>query len=122
MAVVLANRSQFVFAGATYTATSVSISAPTPEVINMTSASDPLRTIKIVPTGDYTSPGSIEVECLGFSDPTALIGVIGQATLSTRAGAISRNVLCESASVQAEVGALLRLRFSLTPTDYVPPS
>lgn len=120
MGVVLSNRSQFVFAGQTYTATSVSITAPTPEVVNMTSLTDPIRAQMLVPTGDYTSPGRIEVECFGFSDPKNMIGMIGTALLTTRAGTISRTVVCDSADVNAQVGALLRLRFSLTPTDYVP--
>jgi hypothetical protein len=120
MAVVLANRAQFVFAGEVYTATGVSVTAPTPEVVNMTSFDAAIRNQIQVPTGDYTAPGRIEVECFGFRDPKDMVGAVGMATLTTRAGSITRRVICDSADVSAQVGELLRLRFSLTPTDYVP--
>lgn len=115
---MLANQSAFTFGGAAYTATSVAVEAPTPEIVNMTAVGDGVGTIKMVPTGAYTSPGRINVECLGFADPISLVGSTGDAVLSTSGTTITKRVVCESASVEARVGDLLRLRFSLMPTDY----
>lgn len=114
----LANRSSFSFRGSAYTATSVSVDAATPEIVNMTAVGDPVGAMKMVPTGAYTSPGRISVECLGFADPIGLVGTTGDAVLSTSGTTITKRVVCESASVEARVGDLLRLRFSLMPTDY----
>ena len=116
----LAHTATFSFVGTTYFATSVSVEAPQPEIVDMTSFSDPATSIVMVPTGAYTSPGRISVECWGFQDPKSLVGVVGQAQFITRLATITRNVVCDSASTEGQVGSLLRLRFTLMPTDYTP--
>lgn len=118
MALSLANRSQFAFKGATYAATSVSVESPQPEIVNMTSAGDPKKTMNFVATGDYVSPGRIAVEAFGFVDPTTLVGQSGVATFTTRAGTFSGKAVCESAGVEGRVAEILRVRFSLLLTDY----
>lgn len=113
----LANRSQFTFAGVKFLATSVSVQGPSPEIADMSTFDSNL--VKLVPTGSYTSPGRIDVECLGFVDPLSIIGETGEVVFTTPAGAIARNVICESASSDAQVGDVLRMRMSFVPTDYV---
>lgn len=120
MARALANQSTFSFAGQTYFATSVSVEAPTPEIVNMTPIDAPVGTIRMVPTGDFTAPGRIEVQCLGFNDPKNLVGVVGSAVFQTPLGSVTKNAVCDAASTEGQVGSLLQLRFSLMPTDYYP--
>lgn len=118
MAIALAQNSTFSFKGTAYTVTSVSVEAPTPEVVNMTAIDDGVSQMVMVPTGALTAPGQISVECLGFSDPAALVGELGSAVFTTPQGTITRNAVCNSASVDARTGDVLRVRFTLTPTDY----
>lgn len=120
MAISLAQNSTFSFGGTTYTVTSVTVDAPQPEIVNMTAVNDPVGTIRMVPTGAYSSPGRISVEGFGFSDPKDLIGVIGSAVFSTPGGSVTRNAICDSATVDAQVGQVLRIRMTLMPTDYTP--
>lgn len=119
MPIALAQKSVFSFKGTPYTVTSVSVEAPQPEVVNMTSIGDTVRCLIMVPTGDLTSPGSINVECLGFDDPSTMVGLMGQAIFSTTQRTITHTAICSSASVDARTGDVLRVRFTLTPTDYV---
>lgn len=118
MSRTLANRSTFTFNGSEYLATSVTVEAPQPEIVNMTAHDAPGKNVVMVATGAYTSPGSIEVEAFGMMDPVSLIGVNGQATFKTPSGSVTRQCVCSAASVSGQVGDLLRVRFSLTPTDY----
>lgn len=112
--------STFTFNGEVFTATSVSVEAPTAEIVDMTPPTAPLGFRVLVPTGDATSTGKIDVEGFGFADPKAYVAVVGQAVFSTPAGSISRQVVCDSASVTGQVGDLFRFRISFIPTDYYP--
>jgi hypothetical protein len=118
MSARLANRSQFSFNGTTYAATSVSVEAPQPEIVDMTSLGSPLGDPRMVPTGDVTAPGRISVEAFGFANPASLVGTIGLATFTTPLGSVSKRAICDSASVEGQVADLLRVRFSLTMTSY----
>lgn len=118
MPIALSNTASFSFKGTSYTVTNVSVEAPTPEVVNMTSSTDPAGVLVMVPTGAYTAPGKITVECLGCSDPAGLVGQMGTAVFTTSLATISKNVVCDSASTEGRVGDLLRLRFSLMLTNY----
>jgi hypothetical protein len=115
----LSHNSTFSFAGATYDVTSVSVEAPTAEIVDMTPNNAPVQQKLLVATGAYTDTGSIDVEAFGFTDPKNLIGVAGQAVFATPLGTVTRIVICESASAEGRVGELLRLRFKLKPTDFV---
>lgn len=84
----------------------------------MTPSGAPVGEKYLVPTGAYTDTGSIEVEALGFADPKNLIGLRGAAVFATPLGSVTRSVICESASADGRVGDVLRLRFTLKPTDY----
>lgn len=104
--------------GTIFDVTAVSVQAATPEVVDMTPITAPASQKLLVPTGAFTDTGTIEVEALGFGDPAKLTGQIGSATFTTPLGSVTRNVVCESASAEGRVGDVLRLRFTLKPTDY----
>ena len=114
----LANQSSFSFSGVTYTVTSVSVEAPSPEIVNMTSPTDAAGKMMMVKTGDYTSPGRISVEGFGANDPMGLVNLTGMAVFSTPLGAISRYCILDSARTEGRVGDVLRVSFTLTPTDF----
>jgi hypothetical protein len=114
----LSHQSTFTFMGGTYDVTSVSVQGPTPEVVDMTPHNAPASQRILVPTGAYTDTGSIDVEALGFADPKNLTGLQGEAVFTTPLGSVTRIVICESASAEGRVGDVLRLRFTLKPTDY----
>jgi len=114
----LSQNSTFSFAGGVYDVTSVAVQGPTPEIVDMTPGGAPVGQKWYLASGAYTDTGSIDVEAYGFADPINLIGVAGQAVFTTPLGSVARNVICESASVEGRVGELLRLRFTLKPTDY----
>lgn len=114
----LANFSRFTFKGDVFTVTSIAAQAPAPELADMTAINAPVAEKRLVPTGAYSSPGELAVECLGFTDPKNLVGQVGQAEIQTSIVTFTRNVVCSAASVEARTGDLLRLRLTLTPTDY----
>lgn len=118
MARALAHQSTFSFAGQSFFATSVSVEAASPEVVNMTPHDAATNLIVNVPTGAYLSPGAVQVEAFGMVDPAVLAGVTANAVFSTPLGSVTRRCICTAASVTGRVGDLLRINFSLTPTDY----
>ena len=116
----LSQGTSFSFRGAGYTVTSVSVDGPQPEIVNMSGVNAASGSMIMVPTGAYTNPGRISVEGFGFFDPLALVGTVGQATFTTPGGTITRQAVCDSASVDARLGQLLSVRITLMPTDYYP--
>ena len=117
---ISAQGSTFTYRGEVFTATSVSVEAPTPEIVDMTPPNAPVGYRVLVPTGDATSTGKIDVEGIGFADPKDYVATVGQAQFQTPAGTINRQVICDSASVTGQVGDLFRFRISFIPTDYYP--
>lgn len=115
-----AQGSTFSYGGIVFNATSVSVESPTPEIVDMTTPSAPLGVKVLVPTGDATSTGKIEVEAIptALVDPALLAGTFGQIEFSSPSGSITRNVICESASVTGQVGDLFRLRMTFVPTYF----
>jgi hypothetical protein len=112
--------STFTFKGIVFTATSVSVEAPTPEIVDMTPPSAAVGTKVLVPTGDITSTGKIEVDGIGFDDPNIYVTEVGEARFATPLGTITRQVVCDSCSVTAQVGDFFRFRISFIPTEYYP--
>lgn len=108
----------FTFNSLAWEVTAISVEGPTPEIVNMTSSTDPAPTMRMVPTGDATSPGRITIDALGETNPNDLVGVRAAAVFTTPRGSISRTCICDSASVEATAGSLFRVRFTLMPTDY----
>lgn len=116
-----AQGSTFTFRGAVFTATSVTVEAPDAEIVDMTPATAPNGFRVLVPTGDLGgSTGRIEVEGIGFDDPYFYVAQVGLVQFATPYGTISRQVVCDSCSVSAQVGDFFRFRISFVPTDYYP--
>ena len=122
MAGVTAHGATFIFsaAGASVsgTITGISVEMPTAEVTDMSSISDSGSKMVIVPTGAWTG-GTITVDFLTVNqDPQAAVRAAGRLSFTSAGYSISRSVICESASVDARAGELIRgsLRFRMT--DY----
>ena len=87
----------------------------------MASAVDPVGTIGIVPTGEW-SGGSISVDYIHAgplqADPQTLVRQTGPLFFSSPGYSVGRNVLLESATTEATAGDIVRgtLRFRIT--DY----
>lgn len=110
--------STFSFNGSAFTVTNVSVKAPTPEIANVTGINDPLGKMYLVPTGDFTSPGTVDIEAFSFQDPKSLVGILGSLAFSTPAGSVTYSAICTGAEAEARVGDALRCRLSFTITDY----
>jgi len=100
------------------TITGISVEMPTAEVTDMSSTNHSGSQMVIVPTGAW-SGGTITVDFLTVnSDPQAAVRAVGQLSFTSAGYSIGRRVICESASVDARAGELVRgtLRFRMT--DY----
>ena len=86
----------------------ISVEMPTAEVTNMTAAEDGLGYTFMVPTGEWAG-GTITVDFLTFSaDPQTFVKKVGNLTFTSAGYTVSRRVVCESASVSAQSGELVR--------------
>jgi hypothetical protein len=87
----------------------------------MTSATDPLGTISVAPTGDW-SGGSISVDYIHAgplqADPQSLVRSRGSLRFVSPNYSVLRNAILESATTEARTGDIVRgtLRFRMT--DY----
>lgn len=118
MAGATAHGATFSFLGAMATITGISVEMPTAETTDMTPASSNAAQQVIVPTGAW-SGGTITVDFLNLNvDPQVLVRSVGQLSFGSAGYSVSRRVVCESASVSAQAGELVRgsLRFRMT--DY----
>jgi hypothetical protein len=81
----------------------------------MTAATDSLGYQYLVPTGEW-SGGTITIDFLSATDPQPLVRKVGQLSFSSTNFRISRRVICESASIGAQTGELVRgsLKFAFT--------
>lgn len=101
----------------------LSITYPTPDVVDMTSGSAAVGIKAMYPTGDTKTPGKIKVDwqvdaVSGTDDPQYLIGKIGSVAFESTGWSIKRNVYVESASVDARNGNVVRGTISFVMTDY----
>jgi hypothetical protein len=118
MAGATAHGATFSFLGFSGRLTGISVEMPTAEITNMTSAGNGRGFMVMVPTGD-SSGGTITVDFLTINtDPWSFVKKAGVLTFRSAGYSISRRVVCESASVSAQSGELVRgsLRFLIT--DY----
>lgn len=121
MAGVSAQGGTFTFQGVQAIVTGISVETPVAEVIDMASATDPVGTIGIVPTGEW-SGGSISVDYVHAGplqvDPQTLVRQAGQLFFGSPGYSVGRNVVLESATTEARAGDIVRgtLRFRMT--DY----
>lgn len=121
----------FVASGATFTfvgalgqfgafVTSLSVSSPEAEIVDMTRANDPVGRVVLVPTGALVG-GSVDVEYIaspGGADPDVFVCTNGTLTFAANGLTVSRGAILASSQRQASVGDIVRgsLRFVLT--DY----
>jgi len=118
MAGATAQGATFSFLGFSGRLTGISVEMPTAEVTNMTAAEDGLGYTFIVPTGEW-SGGTITVDFLTFNaDPQSFVRKVGSLTFTSAGYTVSRRVVCESASVSAQAGELVRGSFKFLMTDY----
>jgi hypothetical protein len=97
----------------------VSVELPTAEVTNMTAAGDSLGYTFMVPTGEQ-SGGTITVEFLVWdTDLWSFVKKVGDLSFTSAGYSISRRVICESASVNAQAGELVRGSARFLITDYL---
>ena len=104
--------------------TGISVETPTAVVADMTAVGDQAGYMVMVPTGDWVG-GTIAVDFVSFGDPQGIVRQTGVLTLTTAAPAgstpalsISRRALCQSASVAAQVGEIVRGSLKFLMTDY----
>jgi hypothetical protein len=118
MAGATAQGATFSFLSFSGTLLGISVEMPTAEVVNMTGMQDSTGTIAMVPTGDW-SGGTITVDFLTFNaDPQSYVKKVGGLSFSSGGYSVSRRVVCESASVSAQTGELVRGSFRFQMTDY----
>jgi len=121
MAGVSAQGATFTFRVIRAIVSGISVETPTAEVTDMASAVDPVGTLRIVPTGEW-SGGSVSVDYIHAgplqADPQTLVRKTGQLLFQSPGYSIGRNVILESATTEATVGDIVRgtLRFRMT--DY----
>ncbi len=100
--------------------TSLTVQAPEAELTDITASTALLGANVIAPTGD-TSPGTVSLDFVAtsfLSNPQELIGTYGNLTLSSPNYGVSRQVVCQSASITASTGDAVRGSISFTITDY----
>lgn len=99
--------------------TGLQVEHPTAETVNMTGTNDPVGTFRLVPTGEKKG-GSISVDFMhnGTYDVATLIGTYGSLTFSSTAYSVSKNVICETASMEARTGEVVRGTLKFLLTDY----
>lgn len=109
----------FSFAGISATVVGLSVETPTAEVVDMTPHNAPAGQNVLVPTGHWTG-GSISVDFLytGSVDPQTLVRRSGQLIFRSTAYSVTRQVVLESASVEARVGEVVRGTLRFLMTDY----
>jgi hypothetical protein len=99
--------------------TGLQVEHPTAETVNMTGTNDPVGTFRLVPTGEKRG-GSITVDFMhnGTFDVATLIGTYGSLTFSSTAYSVSKSVICETASMEARTGEVVRGTLKFLLTDY----
>lgn len=123
MAGVSAHGATFTFLGVQAIVTGISVETPAAEVIDMASAADPVGTIGMVPTGEW-SGGTISVDYIHAgplqTDPQSVVRQVGQLVFASPGYTVVRNAILESATTEARTGEIVRgtLRFRMT--DYYP--
>jgi hypothetical protein len=119
MAGVTAQGASFSYNGFRGSVSGISIETPSAEVTDMAAIGDGNGIQKLVPTGGLTG-GTITVDFLtSGGDPQGLVRSVGQLSFSSAGYSVARRVLCESASVTAQAGELVRGSIRFRITDYM---
>jgi hypothetical protein len=113
----VAQGATFSFPGISGKPTRVTVESQTPEIVNMTAASDGADKNVLVPTGVKTG-GSVTVEFFSSGDPTTSIGTLGQLRFTSDGFSASKQVILESVSVSAQAGDVVKGTAKFLFTDY----
>jgi hypothetical protein len=118
MAGFTAHGARVTFLGFAGDVTGISVETPKAQVTDMTAVGDGLGHNVMVPTGEW-SGGTITVDFLTVNfDPQAFVKLTGQLTFASPGYTVSRRVICESASIGAQAGELVRGSLKFLMTDY----
>jgi hypothetical protein len=101
----------FTFPGFTAHYTSISVEEPEAEVVDMTKIDDPVKTRRMVATGDVISPATVRVDYIRLSGtpaPLAISGLSGQLVISHPNISVSKKAVLQSATSEMAVGEFLR--------------
>lgn len=118
MAGFTAQGATFTYSGFSGKVSGISVESPTAEVTDMTAMQNAVGYSVMVPTGEWAG-GTITVDFISDGkDPQSLVKTTGQLVFSSAGLSITRRVVCQSASIAAQVGEIVRgsLRFLIT--DY----
>ena len=107
----------FTFPGISAVYTSIQVDEPEPEIVDMTSPSDPLGVRRMMDTGDMKSPGRVTVDYLrerASRAPLRLSGSYGVLTLShpQEGSLLQVGAIVESATTEVSAGDLVRGRIT----------
>ena len=122
MAGLTAHGATFTFLDFAGDVTGISVESPVAELTDMTSAGHPARFIVMQPTG-AVSGGSITVDFLaktGAAIPSSLVRRVGPLAFRSPQFNYGVNAVCESASISAQAGDLIKGSLRFRPTDYYP--
>lgn len=118
MAGATAHGATFSYRGFTGKISGISVEMPTAEVTDMTAMQDGVGYSYMVPTGEWAG-GTITVDFIASSqDPQLFVRTTGQLVFASSGYSISRRVICQSASVAAQSGEIVRGSFKFLITDY----
>jgi len=117
MAGVTAQGGTFTFGSLNATIVALSVDSAVAEVVDMTTYTDPVNHIAMVPTCAL-SGGSISVDYLhvGSFNATSTIGTVEQLSFACANYSVAKYAVHESSSTQLKVGDLVRgtMKFRLT--------
>ena len=123
MAGVTAQGGTFTFGSLNATIVALSVDSAVAEVVDMTTYTDPVNHIAMVPTGAW-SGGSISVDYLhvGSFNATSTIGTVEQLSFACANYSVAKYAVHESSSTQLKVGDLVRgtMKFRLTDFNGTP--
>lgn len=110
----------FTFNGSTAFVSGLEVTVPKAEVVDMTGGSDLPGAGTFMPSGEFSSPGTIAVEFVAGpgTDPQNLVRQRGLLVFSSQGLTISRNVICDGATISARTGETVKGTLSFTMTDY----
>jgi len=100
--------------------TSLSVSSPEAEVVDMTGPDDALGLRVMVPTGDW-SGGGVNVDYIASpngASPDGFVRDNGTLTFAANGLSVTRRAILVSAETQASVGDVVRGSLRFTLTDY----
>lgn len=110
----------FSFNGSTADVASIDVRAPKARLTNMTGGAHLTGATVMTETGECESPGTITVEFVASpgADPQGFVHQRGQLSFSSPEFSITRNVVCDSASISARTGEIVRGTLTFVMTDY----